>query len=45
MIDAGKGRDTLAFDRSTGLGRAYYAGWGLFIDEREAAPSQAIRLR
>lgn len=33
MIDAGKGRDTYAFDRSTGLGRADYAGWGLFIDE------------
>jgi hypothetical protein len=33
MIDAGKGRDTYAFDRSTGLGRADYAGWGLFVDE------------
>jgi len=33
MIDAGKGRDTYAFDRSTGLGRADYSGWGLFIDE------------
>ena len=33
MIDAGKGRDTYAFDRSTGLGRADYASWGLFIDE------------
>lgn len=33
MIDADKGRDTYAFDRSTGLGRANYSGWGLFIDE------------
>ncbi len=33
MIDAGKGRDTYAFDRSTGLGRGDYASWGLFIDE------------
>jgi len=33
MVDAGKGRDTYAFDRSTGLGRADYSGWGLFIDE------------
>jgi hypothetical protein len=33
MIDAGKGLDTYAFDRSTGLGRADYSGWGLFIDE------------
>ena len=33
MIDAGKGRDCYAFERSTGLGRADYAGWGLFIDE------------
>ena len=33
MIDAGKGRDTYSFSHSTGLGRADYAGWGLFIDE------------
>ena len=33
MIDAGKGRDIYSFERSTGLGRADYAGWGLFIDE------------
>ncbi|MEP6957415.1 MAG: hypothetical protein ABI980_01675, partial [Nitrospirota bacterium] len=33
MIDADKGRDTYAFERSTGLGRADYSGWGLFIDE------------
>lgn len=33
MIDAGKDRDIYAFERSTGLGRADYAGWGLFIDE------------
>jgi hypothetical protein len=33
MLDAGKGRDIYSFERSTGLGRADYAGWGLFIDE------------
>jgi hypothetical protein len=33
MIDAGQGRDTYAFDHSTGLGRADYSSWGLFIDE------------
>ena len=33
MLDAGKGRDIYTFERSTGLGRADYAGWGLFIDE------------
>ena len=33
MLDAGKGRDIYNFERSTGLGRADYAGWGLFIDE------------
>lgn len=33
MIDAGKFRDLYSFERSTGLGRADYAGWGLFIDE------------
>jgi hypothetical protein len=33
MIDADKGLDTYAFDRSTGLGQADSAGWGLFIDE------------
>ena len=33
MIDAGQGRDIYAFEHSTGLGRADYAGWGLFIDE------------
>jgi hypothetical protein len=33
MIDAGTGRDTYDFKRSTGLGRADYSGWGLFIDE------------
>lgn len=32
-IDSGKGRDTYAFDRSTGLGRADYSGWAVFIDE------------
>jgi hypothetical protein len=33
MLDTGKGRDIYSFERSTGLGRADYAGWGLFIDE------------
>jgi len=33
MLDAGKGRDIYNFEHSTGLGRADYAGWGLFIDE------------
>jgi hypothetical protein len=33
MIDAGKDRDIYAFERSTGLGLADYASWGLFIDE------------
>lgn len=41
MIDAGKGRDIYAFDRSNGLGRADYAGWGLFIDEGGADQYQA----
>ena len=33
MIDAGKDRDTYAFEHTTGLGRADYAAWGFFIDE------------
>ena len=33
MVDAGEGRDSYAFARSTGLGQADYSGWGLFIDE------------
>jgi len=33
MVDGGDGRDTYAFDRSTGLGQAAFSGWGLFIDE------------
>ena len=41
MIDAGKGHDIYAFDRSTGLGRADHAGWGLFIDEGGADQYQA----
>ncbi|HSL05359.1 MAG TPA: hypothetical protein VK901_17665, partial [Nitrospiraceae bacterium] len=41
MIDAGKGRDIYDFDRSTGLGRADYSGWGLFIDEGGADQYQA----
>jgi hypothetical protein len=41
MIDAGKGHDTYAFDRSTGLGRADYTSWGLFIDEGGADQYQA----
>jgi hypothetical protein len=42
MIDADKGLDTYAFDRSTGLGRADSAGWGLFIDEGGADQYEAI---
>ena len=41
MIDAGQGHDTYAFDQSTGLGRADYSGWGLFIDEGGADQYQA----
>ncbi len=33
MIDGGKGRDAYAFEHSTGLGRADYMGWAVFIDE------------
>ena len=40
-IDAGKGQDTYAFERSTGLGRADYASWGLFINEGEEDQYQA----
>lgn len=40
MIDADRGRDTYAFDRSTGLSRADYAGWGLFIDEGGATSTR-----
>jgi len=42
MIDADKGLDTYAFDRSTGLGQADSAGWGLFIDEGGADQYEAI---
>lgn len=41
MIDGGKGRDNYAFDHSTGLGRADFSGWGLFIDEGGADRYQA----
>jgi hypothetical protein len=33
MIDAGFDSDRYAFTRSTGLGRADYSGWAIFIDE------------
>ena len=33
MLDSGAGKDQYAFEQSTGLGGADYAGWGLFIDE------------
>jgi hypothetical protein len=42
MIDADKGLDTYTFDRSTGLGRADSAGWGLFIDEGGADQYEAL---
>ena len=33
MIDGGTSHDTYDFSRTTGLGRADYSSWGLFIDE------------
>ena len=33
MIDAGEGHDAYAFAQSTGLGKADYTGWALFVDE------------
>ncbi|HEY6085478.1 MAG TPA: hypothetical protein VIU63_08775 [Nitrospira sp.] len=33
MIDVGNGNDRYGFGRSTGMGGADQAGWGLFIDE------------
>lgn len=33
LIDAGNGRDAYAFEHSTGLSRADYSGWAVFIDE------------
>lgn len=33
MVDGGKNPDTYDFGRTTGLGRADYSSWGLFIDE------------
>jgi hypothetical protein len=38
MIDAGKGRDIYAFDRSTGLGRSDYAGWGVLHRRGRSRP-------
>jgi hypothetical protein len=32
-IDAGTGRDTYALNRTTGLGKADYTGWAVFVDE------------
>ena len=32
-IDAGTGHDTYTFDRTTGLGKADYTGWGAFLEE------------
>lgn len=32
-VDAGTGQDRYAFQRSTGLGRADYSSWGIFVDE------------
>jgi len=33
MLESGNGKDRYDFHQSTGLGRADYSGWGLFIDE------------
>jgi len=33
-IDAGNGHDTYEFDRTTGLGKADYTGWAIFVDEQ-----------
>ena len=33
MIDAGVDGDRYAFSQSTGLGKADFSGWGLFLDE------------
>lgn len=32
-VDAGTGQDRYAFERSTGLGRADYHSWGIFVDD------------
>ncbi len=32
-IDAGTGRDIYALDRTTGLGKADYTGWAVFVEE------------
>ncbi|MFO0701091.1 MAG: hypothetical protein U0236_17855 [Nitrospira sp.] len=32
-IDAGTGQDAYTFDRTTGLGKADYTGWAVFMDE------------
>ncbi len=32
-IDAGTGHDTYRFDHTTGLGKADYHGWAVFVDE------------
>jgi hypothetical protein len=32
-IDAGTGHDVYALERTTGLGKADYRGWAIFIDE------------
>jgi len=32
-IDAGIGHDVYMFDRTTGLGKADYTGWAVFVDE------------
>lgn len=32
-IDAGTGQDAYTFDRTTGLGKADYTGWAVFVDE------------
>jgi hypothetical protein len=32
-IDAGTGHDVYSFDHTTGLGKADYSGWAVFVDE------------
>lgn len=32
-VDAGTGRDAYALERTTGLGKADYGGWAVFVDE------------
>ena len=42
-IDAGTGKDRYAIDQSTGLGKADYTGWAIFVDEG-GADAYAVKL-